>query len=86
MYQRVFYTKFVALENKQKIICCYDLDTRKHGKYLQKAEIVITQPSKKSYSNVECIVLTAPLYEKEIIQYLREDGFSGEILTSVECR
>ncbi|MDY5185402.1 class I SAM-dependent methyltransferase [Helicobacter trogontum] len=77
---------FLTPENKQKIICCYDLDTRKHGKYLQKSEIVITQPSKKSYSNVECIVLTAPLYEKEIIQYLREDGFSGEILTSVDCR
>ncbi len=77
---------FLTLENRVKIVCCYDLDTRKHGKYLQNSKIVVTKPCKETYKDIECIILAAPLYEEEIVQYLQKDGFSGEILKSLNCR
>ena len=77
---------FLTLENRVKIVCCYDLDTRKHGKFLQNSKIVVAKPCKETYEDIECIILAAPLYEEEIVQYLQKDGFSGEILKSLNCR
>ena len=77
---------FLNLENKLSISCCYDLDERKTGKYLQNSNIVIKKPCKEHYVDIDCILIAAPLYESEIISFLRKDGFQKDILQSLDCR
>lgn len=77
---------FLSLENKLCILCCYDLDERKIDKYLQHSNIVIKKPCKTQYENIDCILIAAPLYESEILSFLRKDGFRKDIIQSVDCR
>lgn len=67
------------LENIKK---CFDLDARKHGKFLQNSNIIICNPNKDTLKDIEAIVITSPLYEKEVVRFLRNNNFKGDIITT----
>nr|WP_284675661.1 class I SAM-dependent methyltransferase [Helicobacter colisuis] len=70
------------LENPKNIKRCFDLDARKQGKYLQNSNILIQEPNEVNFDNIECIIIASPLYEKEIIDSLRQKGFTGDIIAT----
>ena len=68
--------------NKEKINICFDLDKRKQGKYLQNSNTKIIKPCIENFKNIDCIIIAAPLYEQEIIKYLRNNGYNKNIITT----
>ncbi|WP_282432280.1 methyltransferase domain-containing protein [Campylobacter troglodytis] len=68
--------------NLDKIALCFDLDTRKQGRFLQGSKIIIKKPCKAEFTGLECILISSPLYEKEICEFLRKEGFMDNIITS----
>lgn len=73
---------FLSNKNKQKIQKCFDLDERKQGKFLQFSNAEIEKPNIENLKNIDCIVIAAPLYEQEIIKYLRNSGYNKDIITT----
>ncbi len=70
------------LNHTEKIIKCFDLDARKQGKYLQNSKIIIQEPKQENFKDIDCIIIAAPLYEKEIIKSLREKGYQSDIIAT----
>ena len=68
--------------NLDKIALCFDLDTRKQGRFLQGSNIVIKKPCKAEFIGLECVLVSSPLYEKEVCEFLRKEGFKGDIIVS----
>lgn len=73
---------FLSNKNKQKIQKCFDLDERKQGKFLQFSNAEIEKPNIENLKNIDCIVIAAPLYEQEIIKYLRNSGYNKDIIAT----
>lgn len=73
---------FLSNTNKQKIQKCFDLDERKQGKFLQFSNVKIEKPYIENLKNIDCIVIAAPLYEQEIIKYLRNSGYNKNIIAT----
>ena len=71
---------FLSQENLQNIKKCFDLDKRKQGQYLQNSAIQIVEPNKQNFTDIDCIIIAAPLYEEEVQHSLRERGFKGNII------
>ncbi|HEB9328851.1 TPA: class I SAM-dependent methyltransferase [Campylobacter coli] len=70
------------IDNPEKIKKCFDLDTRKQGMYLQNSSIIIQEPNVDNFKDVEAIIIAAPLYEEEIIKFLGEKGYKGDIIAT----
>ncbi len=70
------------IDNPEKIKKCFDLDTRKQGMYLQNSSIIIQEPNINNFKDVESIIIAAPLYEEEIIKFLKEKGYKGDIIAT----
>ena len=68
--------------NLDKIALCFDLDTRKQGRFLQDSNIVIKKPCNAEFTGLECVLISSPLYEKEVCEFLRKEGFKGDIIIS----
>lgn len=71
---------FLSNTNKQKIQKCFDLDERKQGKFLQFSNAKIIKPCIENFKNIDCIIIAAPLYEQEIIKYIRSNGYDKDII------
>ena len=56
------------------------MDKRKQGQYLQNSAIQIVEPNKQNFTDIDCIIIAAPLYEEEVRHSLRERGFKGNII------
>ncbi|MDD6055415.1 MAG: class I SAM-dependent methyltransferase [Helicobacteraceae bacterium] len=63
-----------------KVSICFDLDSRKSGKFLQDSNIRITTPTKEHLNSLDCIIIAAPLYECEILESLKKLGFHKDII------
>ena len=50
--------------------------------YLQNSSIIIQEPNRENFENLEVIIIAAPLYEEEIIKSLREKGYKGDIIAT----
>ncbi|MFB1640385.1 class I SAM-dependent methyltransferase [Campylobacter molothri] len=70
------------IDYPEKIKKCFDLDKRKQGMYLQNSSIIIQEPNIENFKDIEIIVIAAPLYEKEIINSLREKEYKGGIIAT----
>ena len=75
-------TIITFINHPEKIKKCFDLDTRKQGMYLQNSSIIIQEPNRENFENLEVIIIAAPLYEEEIIKSLREKGYKGDIIAT----
>ncbi|WP_346727927.1 class I SAM-dependent methyltransferase [Helicobacter turcicus] len=73
---------FLNQNSLEKIKNCFDLDTIKHNKFLQNSDIKIFPPQKEYLDNIEAILIVTPLYEEEVIEYLIQNGFKGDIITT----
>lgn len=59
-----------------------DSSSEKQGSYLPGTHIAVVSPETLSIDPVETIIITAVMYENEILQYLREKlDYSGRIIT-----
>lgn len=65
-----------------KIKKCFDLDIRKQGQYLQNSNIKISKPQAQEFKSLDLILLAVPLYEQEVINFLREKGYKGDFIKS----
>lgn len=70
------------LDNTGQIIKCFDLDSRKCGKFLQNSDILVCAPTRENFLDIDCICIAAPLYENEILKNLREWGYDGDIVAT----
>lgn len=68
--------------NKQKIQKCFDLDERKQSKFLQFSNAKIEKPNIENLKNIDYIIIAAPLYEQEIIKYLRNNSYNKDIIAT----
>lgn len=75
---------YLESENLDKIKLCFDLDVRKQGYFLQSSNIIIKKPCKADFFGIECVLVSSPLYNKEICKFLRKEGFEGDIIISEE--
>ncbi len=50
--------------------------------YLQNSSIIIQEPNINNFKDVESIIMAAPLYEEEIIKFLGEKGYKGDIIAT----
>ncbi len=50
--------------------------------YLQNSSIIIQEPNINNFKDVESIIIAAPLYEEEIIKFLKEKGYKGDIIAT----
>lgn len=67
------------IDDKSKIVACFDKDPHKINKYLLGSDIKVCFPEVHLLNSVESIVITASLYEEEIYNFLKESGFKGII-------
>ena len=59
-----------------------DSSPEKQGSYLPGTHIPVLPPETLSVDPVDTIIITAVMYENEILQYLRNQlGYSGRIIT-----
>lgn len=70
---------FLENENLAKISCCFDLDSRKVGKFLSQSNIKIFNPESNKLNECDAIIVASPLYEDEICNFL-SSKFNGEII------
>lgn len=50
--------------------------------YLQNSSIIIQEPNVDNLKDIEVIIIAAPLYEEEIIKFLREKGYKRDIIAT----
>ena len=70
---------FCKINNKiLKII--FDKNPLKHNLYTAGSNIKILSPTKKLIKKFNCILILAWNFEKEIIKYLKKNGFKGKLI------
>jgi 2-polyprenyl-3-methyl-5-hydroxy-6-metoxy-1,4-benzoquinol methylase len=70
---------FCGIDNK-KIKFIFDKNPLKHNLYTAGSNIKILIPTKKLIKKFSCILILAWNFEKEIISYLKKNGFKGELI------
>lgn len=65
---------------RNKIVCCFDKDPSKTGRFLQDSPAEIIPPSFEKVSSFKMIIVAASLYEEDIVSEIRNMGFKGEIV------
>lgn len=50
--------------------------------YLQNSSIIIQEPNVDNFKDIEAVIIVAPLYKEEIIKFLEEKGYKGDIIVT----
>ena len=66
--------------DKSLIRYVLDSDLHKQGKYTVGSHLPILAPTNKNINNLDVIVITAIMYEKEILNILKKNNFKGKVL------
>lgn len=66
--------------NKSLIRYVLDSDLQKQGKYTVGSHLPIVAPTYENINNLNVIVITAIMYENEILETLKKNNFRGKVL------
>lgn len=80
-------------ENLSKIVCAFEINKDKVGKYMVNSNILINYPNWKSLKKMDCLIMAIPsheayAYENEILNFIRKGYFQGDVIRTakgIEC-
>ncbi|EKK7213469.1 class I SAM-dependent methyltransferase, partial [Campylobacter jejuni] len=80
-------------KNLLKIVCAFEINRDKVGKYMVNSNILINYPDRKSLEKLDCLIMAIPshevyAYENEILDFIRKKYFQGDVIRTakgIEC-
>lgn len=80
-------------ENLLKIVCAFEINKDKVGKYMVNSNILINYPDRKNLEKLDCLIMAIPsheayAYENEILNFVRKGYFKGDVIKTakgIEC-
>lgn len=75
----------LSAENYKKIVCAFEINEDKVGKYMRDTNILIQYPSKESLELLDCLIMAIPshenhAYHKEILDFVKQGAFKGDLI------
>lgn len=59
---------YLAEDNLKNIICAFDANPEKIGRFLQNSDIEIMEITKESLKDIECIIMAMPVVEEKVFE------------------